>query len=348
MDKAQVRQAIETMLQEQGVDAFGYCSGAPFDHLGPILEEKMAKGHACPMELRPNKAALTTPAEVLPGVQSILVILLPHSPYTHERKPLHGTMATGTATEDYHRLIHERLTPVAKMLGEGHGIDSTIVVDTSPLSDRAMAVRAGLGILRRNNMFYHKKYGSYVHIGALLMTAALHDRDESYQPENPCGACRRCVAHCPGGAIVGDGTINSHRCVSYLTQKKTVNEAEGKAIGQRIYGCDVCQQVCPANRGVKNPSWPLLVPKSIPLEAVLTLSGKAFAETFKRTSSGWRGKRQLQRNALLALANSDDREGALKILSTFKTESPMLRALVASLLEDKQPKETEIKDKETR
>ena len=183
-------------------------------------------------------------------------------------------------------------------------------------------------------MFYHKSYGSYTHIGSLLMDVDLHDVDHPLGTDH-CGQCKRCVAHCPGGAINGDGTINSNRCVSYLTQKKVLTSKEALTIGKMIYGCDVCQSVCPANRGVKNVTPELLVPSTVDCETLLTMNKKTFADTYRKTSAGWRGKRTLQRNAIAVLSNSGSKVG-MELIKAFRTESTLLKEAIKSALQKKQ------------
>lgn len=327
-----IKEDIKNLLLAEGIQVFGYCSALPFEGLKADYIQRQRNGQACPLEKRASIEDLVDPTRLLANAKSFLVVLEPHSPYDYEATPLSGHMATGTASEDYHHILHGKLDKVRTMLETHYQIKSQIIVDTSPLSDRAIAQRAGLGIIRRNNMFYHKSYGSYHHIGSLLIDKALHDKD-TLPAKDPCGQCYKCVAHCPGNAIKGDGTINSNACVSYLTQKKTLTKTEAETIGQMIYGCDVCQRVCPANRGVKNQPTDLLVATSIPCEELLNMDQATFKQTYKKTASGWRGKRTLQRNAIAVLKNYGDRE-SMAIIKAFRTESPLLKAAVKQALDN--------------
>lgn len=332
MKKTAIKNDIKALLQAEGVEVFGYCSALPFEQLRLPYLTRQLKDESCPLEQRDPIEDLIDPVRQLAHAQSFLVILESHSPYVYEDTSLSGRMATGTASEDYHHILHEKLQKIGKFLSDKYAVNSQVIVDTSPLSDRAIAIRAGLGIIRRNNMFYHKKYGSYVHIGSLLMDIDLHDKDYLIA-NDPCGPCRKCVVHCPGQAIIGDGTINSNACVSYLTQKKTLSQKEASTIGRMIYGCDVCQQICPANRGVKNEQPDLLLTTTIECKDILYMNQQTFKETFKKSASGWRGKRTLQRNAIAVLKNIGT-EDSMALIQTFKTESPLLKEAVDAALAD--------------
>lgn len=301
MTREELRARIKDILTEQEVEVFGYCSAKPFPELEQEYLCRQEEGTACSFEKRTHLSHLTDPQQCLENAASFLVVLLPHAPYKTKSRKGHGRMSTGTASMDYHKAVEEKLSPVSDFL-RSVGIENRIICDTSPLSDRAIAVRSGLGTVRRNNMLYHSKYGSYHHIGSILMTETLHDKDHK-RILDPCGHCRRCVAACPGNAIQGDGTINSNRCISWLTQKKELTQDECVILGRMIYGCDICQKICPINRKVANPALPLLVPEEVSLEGLLSISNRQFNESFKRTSAGWRGKRTLQRNALAILGN---------------------------------------------
>lgn len=323
MKRNTIIQGIETLLKEQNIEAYGYCSAAPFSGLESIYIERDLAGLACTLELREPLEGLIDPKRLLENAKSFLVILEPYTPYTYNETKYTGRMASGTATEDYHTVISGKLKPVQSYLDE-QGYRSEIIVDTSPLSDRAIAVRSGLGIIRRNNMFYHKKYGSYIHIGALLTDIDIHSKDVK-RISDPCGHCRRCVSACPGQAILGDGTIDSNKCVSFLTQKKTLNEQESKVIGRMIYGCDTCQRVCPVNQGIDNPVGKCIVQPDVEFSDLLGMSNKAFKDSFQKTSSGWRGKRTLQRNAIAAIGNLGMQEGLELLEASLKDQRPIIR-----------------------
>lgn len=303
---------------------YGFCSADRFDEAVALYEQRIEDGLSCELEKRDSLEALVEPEITLKGVRSIVVIAVPYSRYEYSGNRSLGRMASGTTELDYHTKLYGILEPLREQLHELLGLSGKVVVDTSPLSDRSLAVRAGLGIIRRNGMCYHRRFGSFFHIGALLLDCQMDVLDQTAPPD-PCGRCRRCVEFCPGGAVIGDYGINSNRCVSYLTQKKTLSEEEGVAIGQMIYGCDICQRVCPANRGIS----PIDAPKLVDVEGrpddLLTISNARFKATYKRTASGWRGKKVLQRNAIAVMGNSEDESYILALTKCLEDQRPEIR-----------------------
>ncbi|PKM66295.1 MAG: tRNA epoxyqueuosine(34) reductase QueG [Firmicutes bacterium HGW-Firmicutes-2] len=315
--KAQViKENILKFCDSIGIQAVGFASATPFNDLKEDYHDRQAHHLDCPFEVRDSVLDLTDPKRIMAEGKSFICILEPHQPYAQINSSSGiGRMASGTASLDYHKILDEHLEKLQMFLRENYNIHGIKICDTSPLSDRAIAVRAGLGVLRRNNMFYHKTMGSYVHIASLLIDYDLEATD--YDKEAmPCGTCQICKVTCPTQAIIGDGTINSNKCISYLTQKKETSESESKMIGNMIYGCDVCQLRCPVNNKVQNPYLELLVDKDVDLMTLLNMDNATFKNTYGKTSSGWRGKRTLQRNAIAAIGNSCD-EQMIDILSNY-------------------------------
>ncbi len=323
-----IKLEIESMVKEFGDIEVGYASAAPFTGIKSIYRERLDSNEACEFEIRSDMEAMVQPSKILSGAKSFVVIVVPynHSPYIVENAI--ARMSSGTAGEDYHIVIGRYLDSLVKMLGQRFDITCKAIVDTSPLIDRAIAVRSGLVIQRRNGMCYHKRYGSYFHIGALIIDHQIEDanKDEVIEPRDVCANCRRCVEFCPGKAITGNYTINSNLCASYLSQKKILTKSEVPILGNRIYGCDICQTVCPANQGVKNNTYyeeKLIVNPLVNPYALLGISNKEFKASYGMTSSGWRGKRTLQRNALVALGNyyeGTNNEDVINMLSSYKRD----------------------------
>lgn len=301
-----IKETIIKYCDSIGIQAVGFAGAMSFNNLEIDYHYRQMHHLDCSFEIRDSFLDLIEPKRILADAKSFICILEPHQPYSEIKHSSGiGHMASGTASLDYHKILGDHLEKLLLFLQENYNINGIKLCDTSPLSDRAIAIRAGLGTLRRNNMFYHKTMGSYVHIASLLIDYDLEATDHDKEAM-PCGTCQICKVTCPTCAIIGDGSINSRKCISYLTQKKETSEEESEMIGSMIYGCDLCQLICPANNKVQNPFVELLVDKDIDLVSLLDMDNATFKNTYGRTSSGWRGKRTLQRNAIAAIGNSGD------------------------------------------
>lgn len=328
MKTKEIIDSIKDFAIKNDIHAIGFCDAKPFVGLETQHLERQKTGVACSLEYRLSIEALINPKLTFAMAESFIVILEPYHKYETALKELHGRMASGTASRDYHTIIKDKLNTLKLFLEDKHNITGSIICDISPLSDRAIAVRAGLGIIRRNNMFYHEKLGSYVNIGSLVIDKKLIKSVNVNISMNPCKDCHICENRCPSQAILGDGTINSNLCISFLTQKKEITEKESMVIGKMIYGCDVCQQVCPINKMINNEQSTLIINEQINIKELLEIDNKTFNQTFKETAAGWRGKRTLQRNAIAALGNTGN-EKSLEVLEPYlEDQRPIIRAEV--------------------
>ena len=204
-------------------------------------------------------------------------------------------------------------------------------VDTGELVDVAVAQRAGLGFIGRNGLLITEEYGSFVYLGEIVTNIV-------FEPDEPgvfgCGDCTRCVTACPTKALLGDGRMNAQKCLSYQTQTKGLMPNEyRKKMRNVIYGCDICQLVCPYNQGKDfhfheemEPKVEEVYPK---LKPMLSLSNKEFKQQFGHLAGSWRGKKPLQRNALIALANFGDTSALPEIESCLSDVRPVIRATAA-------------------
>ncbi len=172
-----------------------------------------------------------------------------------------------------------------------------------PLAERALAARAGLGWIGKNsNLLTHAPAGSWVFLGAILSSAEI-PADEPIR--SSCGSCTRCLSGCPTGAIVAPQTIDARRCISYLTIEHPgeLDSWSADALGSWIFGCDVCQEVCPVNAEAEDAG-PLHVPL-LPLgELLLSMGTRAFGRRFAGTAVTRAGRHRLLRNVICALVNA--------------------------------------------
>lgn len=227
-----------------------------------------------------------------------------------------GPVARYARGDDYHDLMVERLRELHGWIEErvGHPIRGKAYVDTGPLLERDLARRAGLGWFGKNTMLIHPRAGSFFFLGALLVDLEL-DVDAPFATDH-CGSCRRCLDACPTGALVDAHVLDATRCVSYLTieLKGDIPEPMRPLIGELLYGCDVCQEVCPWNQKFALPL------REAAFRARAAVAGKDartlarelsemsqedFSAAFRHSPMKRAKLRGLQRNAQIVLANLD-------------------------------------------
>jgi epoxyqueuosine reductase len=270
----------------------------------------LADGFAGEMHyLADRAAAYEHPRHVLGGVQSILMLGTTYRTVEPaEPNPGQGRVSRYAWGTDYHDLIHERLKRLAEFhrrLAPGAAVRG--VVDTAPLLEREFAQLAGLGWMGKNTLLLNRRHGSWLFLAALLTS-------EPLVPDAPsergyCGECRRCLDACPTGALVEPYRLDARRCISYLTieLRNHVPEEFRPAIGDRLFGCDACQEVCPFNGRAPCAVEPALRPgegmNPIDLPPLFELDDETFRRRFRHTPL-WRAKRRgILRNAAIVLGN---------------------------------------------
>lgn len=194
---------------------------------------------------------------------------------------------------DYHILLKEKLESI-KLFLDKYNYISKIFVDNNPLDERVLAYNAGLGFFGKNNLLINEKLGSCFYIGVILTDAVI---EPSKIINSKCSMCNLCKNICPMGAINESGILDSNKCMSYITQKKDINEKVYKCFDNCIYGCDKCINVCPYNNKIKTESNPV-----DPYE-FLNLSNQEYKNKYSNTSSSWRGKKVIDRNINIYLNN---------------------------------------------
>lgn len=333
----QTKQSIIDYAKEIGIDKIGFASADPFTTLKERLLVHREKGYESGFE-EPDLERRTNPELLLDGARSLISIALAYpsklkNPPKSEPGAYRGILCRAAWGTDYHHVLRDKLDKLTRFIMElepGARIES--MVDTGALSDRAVAERAGIGFVGKNCAIITPEFGSWVYLGELVTNLPL----PSDQPiEEGCGDCNICVDACPTGALIQGGQLDAQRCVAYLTQVKDFipDEFRGK-IGNRLYGCDTCQTVCPKNRRIDNdhhaefqPDPEIAKPLLIPL---LQMSNKEFKEKFGLSSSSWRGKKPIQRNAILALAHFKDRTAIPHLERLlFEDPRPVIRGTAA-------------------
>jgi len=284
------------------------------------------------------------PAAVLPDVRSVVMVGMSYGasggrqpPGGAEdrgadapRSPVVGLIARYALGADYHDVLRERLNRLLAWLhGEAPGCRGRAVVDTAPLLERDFARRAGLGWFGKNTMLLDKRHGSYFFLGSLLLDVEL--RPDAPHEANHCGTCTRCLDACPTQAFAAPGLLDSRRCLSYLTieLKGPVPNEMRPAMTEWLFGCDVCQEVCPWNRKAPPGTEPALQPRpdlmAIDALAVMGMSEEEFRRRFRGTAL-WRTKRRgLLRNAALILGNRGDPAALPALRRALDDPEPVIR-----------------------
>lgn len=238
---------LRTVGLDAGLDEVGICGAEPFEQARAALEQRREQGlHGGMQFTYRNPARSTEPARVLDGAASLVVGAWRYPSELPARPDgPHGRVAR-YATEDHYRRLRAALERVAELLrDEGHR--AVVVADDNALVDRAAAVRAGIGWYGKSSNVLLAGRGSWYVLGSVVTDAALV---AAHAPvEDGCGACTRCLQGCPTGAIVAPGVVDARRCLAWLVQADGPIPAEFReAMGDRVYGCDECQEVCPPTR----------------------------------------------------------------------------------------------------
>jgi epoxyqueuosine reductase len=322
------RSRVAALAARHGLELVGIASADPLPEARAHMEDAVSAGRMARMDWvggeRPARA--TEPRAHDPTARSVIVVAAPYvgteraawdpAPDALLRalapvlggvpaEPT-GRIARYALGTDYHAALRERLDGLsADLRAAGLPAGEVAYVDDRPLAERALAARAGLGWIGKNaNLLTHARAGSWVFLGAILSSAEL-------EPDVPvrttCGSCTRCLSGCPTGAIVAPHTIDARRCISYLTIEHPGPFAswEAAAIGDWIFGCDVCQEVCPVN-GDAEDGGPLRVPLLPLIEWLLPLGTRAFERAVRGTALRRAGRHRLLRNALAALDNTGE------------------------------------------
>ncbi|MFP7735623.1 tRNA epoxyqueuosine(34) reductase QueG [Priestia aryabhattai] len=337
MNAYQLKEEIISYSKEIGIDKIGFASASMFDELKNRLLAQQELGYASGFE-EPDIQKRVDPTLVVPKARSIISIALAYPSKLKNapkstKEDRRGIFCRASWGQDYHTVLRDRLQKLETFIKEK--VPAAILqsmVDTGELSDRAVAERAGIGWSGKNCAIITPEFGSYVYLGEMITDIPF----PSDKPiEDGCGTCNKCVDACPTGALVTGGQLNSQRCIAFLTQTKGFLAEEFRSkLGNRLYGCDTCQTVCPENKGKDfhlhpemEPDPELAKPKLKPL---LTMSNREFKEKFGHVSGSWRGKKPIQRNAIIALAHFKDQTAVPDLIELIKSDvRPVIRGTAA-------------------
>lgn len=246
----------------------------------------------------------------LENAKTFIVILESYNIFNKQEQPekLYGKISRAAVFEDYHKIVNRKLDRLKEYIYRTFGCNSKGFCDISPFSDREIAKKAGLGVIGRNSFLINEQFGTAIYIGYLLTDLEIENYDLEIEKDF-CKECKKCKIACPADAISFNNKINVDKCVSYLTQAKEIPNELKASMKNNLYGCDICQLVCPYNSpSNKNKYFKSIIDEYYSLEDLLKINNSTFNETIKKTSAGWRGKKTLQRNAIIALGNNGNSE----------------------------------------
>lgn len=268
------------------------------------------------------------PREIMPECKSILVLATPYSPPSTEGQADEGRVASYAWGADYHDVLPARMRELVRFIEEevGSPVKNRWYTDTGPILERDLAQRAGIGWIGKNTCLIHPRHGSYFLLSEILL-------DLDLEPDPPfvtdhCGTCTRCIDACPTDCILSDRTIDATRCISYLTieLKDDIPVELRDKIGNWVFGCDICQMVCPWNRfaGEGDPAFGDSNPTRT-LSEELPISTQEFNQRFKGTPVKRAKRRGYLRNVAVALGNTGDLHALPVLQNALNDEEPLVR-----------------------
>ena len=290
---------VERFGEELGFDVLGVTRAEAYSETERHILDRRERGLFAGMKFtmaRPEESC--HPEALLPGARSVVSVALCYWLPEGELEPGEGRLARYTWADAYAKL-RTRLDALGRRLGGGY----RVLVDSNQHVDREAAARSGVGFYGKNTMLITRRHGSWVVLGTLVTEA---DLEPTAPLDADCGTCRLCIDACPTGALDEPGTLDATKCLSYWTQApEPIPEPYRSALGTQVYGCDICQDVCPWNRGAEKRRADLPASKDGHVDLVQWLEGdgRAVVDRFERLYVPRNDPRWLQRNALVALGN---------------------------------------------
>lgn len=327
-----------------GLDLVGVCAPEPEERSVRAYQRWVADGMAGTMGYmaRPDRVAKAcAPTATLPGMRSMVVVgknyFAGDLPPRIRDDPSRGLFASYAWGRDYHALLLPRLVALRDWLAEAAGgaaVQGRVWVDTGPVLERDAARRAGVGFVGKNTMLIHPRWGSWLFLGALLTTVEL-DLDR-VDDRGTCGACTRCLVACPTDAFPRPWVLDARRCISYLTieHRGPIPRSLRPGMGNRVFGCDICNEVCPYNRRfARATADPDLAPDprrvAPPLLELAALDEAAFRARFADSPVLRCRRRGLLRNVAVALGNWGAPEAVPALRRLLADEEPLVRGHAA-------------------
>lgn len=305
MTKGELKERIRREALAVGFDDAGFARAGFLQKESEHLDEWLKRNCEAGMGyMKRNTDKRTDPSILFPECRTVLVVLLNYRKENHQ-----SVISEYGSGRDYHAIFKEKLSKlnvtIASLAGDAY--QSRLFADSSPVMDKAWAVRAGLGLQGRHTLVMHPELGTKFYIGGLLLSLDL-EPDTVAELQNPCMSCRICMDACPTGAIELPGYLNASKCIAYQTIEKRdeVSDDVKGHIVQSIFGCDICQNVCPSNEGKNRFASGDLLPgphSKISLNEWCEMLDEQFDEVCRDTTLYRTGLQKLKATAALAVQN---------------------------------------------
>jgi epoxyqueuosine reductase len=331
VNAASLTSLVKAQAYGLGFDLVGIAQLGPVE-TSTVFEKWLASGYAGQMDYLQRGAAKRRDTRLpVPGCTSAVVVGMSYG----GTEPS-GPVARYARGDDYHEVMGDKLRELHAWIADrvGHDVRGKAYVDTGPVLERDLARRAGVGWFGKNTNLINPRLGSFFFLGALLIELEL-DADEPFDADR-CGSCTRCLDACPTDAFVGPRQLDATRCISYLTieLRGAIPESLRERIGDLVYGCDVCQDVCPWNvrfaRKVTEPGF--AAREAIAGKDARTLAREILAMDDGRFRAAFRGSpikraklRGLKRNAAVVLGNVGTAEDAPALVAALEDPEPLVR-----------------------
>lgn len=322
-----LEQRVKQRANELGFEPVGIARLGQAETYGAFVQW-LEKGYSGEMTYLPRGAAQRRDTRLpVPGARSAIIVGLDYG-----GKQPSGPIARYARGDDYHDVMLARLDELHVWLERerGHDIVGKAYVDTGPILERDLAQRSGLGWIGKNTMLIDPKRGSFFFLGALLVDLEL-EPDAPFEADR-CGSCTRCLDACPTGAFVAPRVMDARRCISYVTIEHPLAIAPElrPLMGELLYGCDICQDVCPWNhRFASEIPDAALVPRPENVDPdpreLLSLTEEQFRERFAGSPIKRTKRRGLARNAAIAIGNRGDPDDIPALRAALADDDPLVR-----------------------
>lgn len=353
MQTAEMKQTIVAMARTHGFDLCHFTRPAFPDKHREGLDHWIAASMQGQMDYMAEEGRCIRrkqPEVLVEGVKAVISVAMRHSPPAYKLDQSinarnNGVIAAYAHGDDYHDVVKKRLRALAADLDELLGKhDQRVFTDTAPILEHALAEEGGLGWQGKHTLTIHRKLGSWMMLGEIFTTAEI-------TPDDPasfhCGTCNACIDICPTKAIVEPFVVDARRCISYLTIEYNgfIERELRPLMGNRIFGCDDCQAICPWNRHASAPEPDLLIPRkenSLPdLSELFSLDDEAFKSRFRKSPVKRSKRAGLLRNVAIAMGNSSNPDFVPALIESLNDHEPLIRGHAVWALEQLYPHKRE-------